>query len=96
MAIEIERKFLVTGDAWRHLATHREHLRDGLIARTEDRKVRIRIYEVAQRATITVKAKNGGITDAEFEYDIPMADAAELLASHCGGDVLAKFRYFVP
>ena len=45
MATEIERKFLVTGNAWRNLAIHREHLRDGLIAMTEDRKVRVRIYE---------------------------------------------------
>jgi adenylate cyclase len=96
MATEIERKFLVTGNAWRNLAIHREHLRDGLIAMTEDRKVRVRIYNHDERATITIKAKTGRIRNAEFEYDIPMADAEELLASHCGKDVLRKYRYFVP
>jgi CYTH domain-containing protein len=96
MATEIERKFLVVGDAWRSVATHREHLRDGLIATTADRKVRVRIYEEDERATITIKARNGGITNAEFEYDIPMTDAEELLASHCGEYVLGKCRYFVP
>jgi CYTH domain-containing protein len=96
MATEIERKFLVIGDAWRDLATHREHLRDGLIAMTEDRKVRVRIYEEDERATITIKAKTGRIRNAEFEYDIPMADAEELLESHCGENVLSKSRYFVP
>jgi adenylate cyclase len=96
MATEIERKFLVIGDAWRNLAIHRERLRDGLIAMTEDRKVRVRVYEEDERATITVKAKTGRIRNAEFEYDIPMADAEELLASHCGENVLSKYRYFVP
>src|SRR5260370_39972211 len=96
MATEIERKFLVSGEAWRKLAPYREHLRDGLIAMTDDRKVRVRIYEEDERATVTIKAKIGGIRDAEFEYDIPIADAEELLASHCGVNVFSKHRYFVP
>ena len=96
MATEIERKFLVSGEAWRKLATYREHLRDGLIAMTDDRKVRVRIYEEDERATVTIKAKIGGIRDAEFEYNIPIADAEELLASHCGVNVFSKHRYFVP
>jgi len=96
MASEIERKFLVVGDDWRELAARREHLRDGLIAITENRKVRVRIFDEAGRATITIKAKTEGIRDTEFEYEIPVADAEELLASHCGQDLASKYRYFVP
>jgi adenylate cyclase len=96
MSTEIERKFLVSGEAWRSLATRSVRLRDGLIAVTDDRKVRVRIYEEDARATITIKARAGGFRNAEFEYEIPMADAEELLASHCGVNVLSKHRYFVP
>jgi CYTH domain-containing protein len=46
---------------------------------TEDRKVRVRIYEEDERATITIKAKTGRIRNAEFVYDIPLADAEELV-----------------
>lgn len=69
-------------------------IRDGLVARTADRKVRVRIYD--ERATIAVKAKREGFSDAEFEYDIPKADAEEMLASYCGQQLLTKVRYDVP
>ena len=93
MAIEIERKFLVANDSWRRSCSRTQHIRDGLIATAGDRKVRVRICD--ERATIAVKAKREGFSDAEFEYDIPKADAEELLASHCG-HLLAKTRYDVP
>lgn len=93
MATEIERKFLVANDGWRRSCSRMERIRDGLVARDGDRKVRVRICD--ERATIAVKAKREGISDAEFEYDIPKADAEELLASHCG-PVLAKIRHHVP
>ena len=94
MATEIERKFLVAGDGWRSLATREEQLSDGLIAINERRKVRVRIY--GDRATLTIKAKTEGIRDAEYEYEIPMADARELLARHCDENRLSKRRHFVP
>jgi adenylate cyclase len=94
MATEIERKFLVTNDGWRRHCTRIERIRDGLIARTGNRKVRVRIC--GERATIAIKAKDKGFTDAEFEYEIPMADAEELLASHCGEYLLTKIRHYVP
>lgn len=94
MATEIERKFLVTCDDWRQHCTRIERIRDGLIARTGNRKVRVRI--AGERATIAIKAKQKDFTDAEFEYEIPMADAEELLASHCGEYLLTKIRHYVP
>lgn len=94
MAIEIERKFLLAGDGWRKLAVRQERLRDGLLAATADRKVRVRIYDA--KATLTVKAKAGGIHNAEYEYEIPRADAEELLAQHCDDNLLTKIRHYVP
>ncbi len=94
MFVEIERKFLVADGSWRSQAVRHEHLRDGLISHSPERKVRVRIRDGS--ATLTIKAKKQGIRDVEFEYPIPLSDAQELLASHCGGLVLDKTRYYVP
>ena len=93
MAVEIERKFLVRDESWRSLATRRSEIRDGLIAVANGRKVRVRICD--QQATLAVKAKTEGLANAEFEYEIPRADAEELIAHHCLRAELAKTRYFV-
>jgi CYTH domain-containing protein len=94
MAVEIERKFLVRDDSWRSLASRRQEIRDGLIAIANGRKVRVRICD--QRATLAVKSRTGGLANVEFEYEIPLPDAEELLADHCLREGLAKTRYFVP
>ena len=52
------------------------------------------MYET--RATLTVKTKRAGSKRFEFEYDIPVKDAEELISSHCGENVLVKTRYYVP
>jgi adenylate cyclase len=94
MALEIERKFLVQDESWRAHCTGQHEIRDGLIAIAEGRKVRVRICD--RGATLTVKAKTSGLANAEFEYDIPLADAEELLAHHCLRPGLAKTRHIVP
>ncbi|MGD9886104.1 CYTH domain-containing protein [Reyranella sp.] len=94
MATEIERKFLVANDAWRKRYVRKDHIKDGLVCFSAERKVRVRLRE--NRATLTIKGKKAGFRDYEFEYEIPVADAKELLASHCDGYVLEKTRYHVP
>jgi CYTH domain-containing protein len=94
MAREIERKFLVSDQSWREHWTKSERLIDGLLAISDERKVRVRIYE--RRATITVKTRRTGAAREEFEYMIPVEDARELIACHCDGNVLEKVRHYVP
>jgi adenylate cyclase len=94
MAVEIERKFLVRDESWRALFTRKQEIRDGLIAVANGRKVRVRICD--QRATLAVKSKTESLANAEFEYEIPQADAEELMAHHCLHAELAKTRYVVP
>src|SRR6516162_1977828 len=94
MAVEIERKFLVRDDSWRSQATRQQNIRDGLIARVDGRKVRVRICD--QQATLTVKSRTTGLANAEFEYEIPLGDAEEMMTHHCLRAGLAKTRYFVP
>ncbi len=94
MAAEIERKFLVLGDGWREGVVRTEHLRDGLIARFGDGKVRVRLGE--GRAWVAVKGPRHGFSRAEFEYQIPLADAEEMLATLCEGPILDKLRHCIP
>ncbi|UFZ06754.1 CYTH domain-containing protein [Bradyrhizobium ontarionense] len=93
MPLEIERKFLVRSDAWRDQATHSERLRDGLIARQDGLKVRVRCY--GGRTTLCVKSGRRGLSREEFEYDIP-ADHADAIFAHCEGRILEKTRHYVP
>src|SRR5215831_12669345 len=64
--IEIERKFLIANDAWKHCVVRSAIIRDGLIAAYKDRKVRVRISD--QIATITIKGAHHGLARAEYEY----------------------------
>lgn len=94
MATEIERKFLVNGDGWRSLAVGSERLAQGYLSSNGKATVRIRLHGDA-RAVVTIKGKIEGISRAEFEYDIPLVDAREMLVlAH--PDVVRKTRYRVP
>ena len=95
MAIEIERKFLLANDDWRAACVGSERLVDGLIATSKGRKVRIRINGAAG-ATICIKSRKNARVRDEFEYAIPLADAQQLIANDCGGDVVAKTRHYAP
>ena len=90
MGIEIERKFLVTGDAWK-LAPAVPYAQ-GYLNRDKQRTVRVRIVE--GQAWLTVKGVSAGATRAEFEYAIPVADAEQLLAL-CDGPLVRKLRRVV-
>lgn len=93
MAKEIERKFLVRGDHWRDLATEKLVLRQAYIAAMDDRSVRVRLTNHTL-ATLTMKIGKALIRD-EFEYEIPVSDAEELLGNAIGL-VIEKIRYKVP
>jgi CYTH domain-containing protein len=87
MAFEIERKFLVVGDAWRQGAG--TLLAQGYLNRDKERTVRVRV--AGERAFLTIKGANAGPVRAEFEYAIPVADAEQLLALS-DGPVVRKIR----
>lgn len=94
MAQEIERKFLVTGEGWKALATSSALLRQGYLSSNSKATVRVRSKD-DQKAALTLKGAATGISRAEFEYDIPIEDARELLAM-AAPHVLEKRRHIVP
>ena len=93
MGIEIERKFLVTGDGWRQQASAQTRFSQGYLSRDPARTVRVRVAGSA--AFLTIKGATRGATRAEFEYEVPLADAQALLAM-CDGPVVEKIRHLCP
>jgi adenylate cyclase len=94
MAIEIERKFLVEGDGWRGGVTGSSYLRQGYLSTSAKATVRIRIFD-DNRAVLTLKGPAEGISRAEFEYEVPLADGLTLLEMS-RPNVVEKRRHIVP
>lgn len=94
MAVEIERKFLVRDASWREAALPGVAYRQGYFAGLERCSVRVRIG--AGRARLNIKGATLSIERCEYEYEIPLADAEELLARCCVTPLVAKTRYRVP
>jgi adenylate cyclase len=90
MGTEIERKFLLTGDAWRGMAVGIEY-RQGYLGLDKERTVRVRI--AGDQAFLTIKGKTNGISRMEYEYPIPVEDASILLAELCEQPIIEKKRY---
>jgi len=92
MAVETERKFLVSGDAWRSFGRGVPYAQ-GYLARGNGITVRIRI--AGKNAFFTVKGPVEGISRPEFEYPVPVEDAREMLRL-CKDPVIEKTRTRVP
>jgi adenylate cyclase len=90
MGIEIERKFLVAGDGWRQPPERQTRYCQGYLSRDPARTVRVRL--AGDHAFLTIKGATTGATRAEFEYEIPAADAQALLAL-CDGPLVEKIRH---
>jgi adenylate cyclase len=94
MAIEIERKFLVRGEAWRAQVSHSIPMRHGYLTELGGR-ASVRVRMEGEAGKLNIKAAVVGAARAEYEYDIPAADVAEILATLCAG-VILKTRHYVP
>jgi len=93
VAKEIERKFLVSGEDWRALARGTRY-RQGYLSTVKERTVRVRTID--DRAFLTVKGVSVGATRSEYEYEIPAADADEMLNALCEKPIIEKNRYKIP
>lgn len=94
MGQEIERKFIVRGDAYKALAFNHTHIRQGYIASGNGRTVRVRLRD--DRGYITIKGPSidGGLSRYEFETEISAADANDLLKL-CLPGLIEKTRWLV-
>jgi len=92
MAIEIERRFRLSSDAWRANVARATRITQGYLAITPDSVTRVRIRDA--NAYLTIKSRDGGLAREEFEYAIPLEDARSLLRL-CGLKILEKVRHEV-
>jgi CYTH domain-containing protein len=92
MAIEIERRFRVAGDAWRASIARSTRITQGYLAITEASVIRVRVRDA--KGYVTIKSRDGGLAREEFEYPIPLDDAGSLL-NLCGQRILEKIRHEV-
>ena len=93
MAKEIERKFLVAGEDWRVMAQGTRY-RQGYLSTVKERTVRVRTID--DKGFLTVKGVSLGATRSEYEYEIPAADADEMLDDLCEKPIIEKNRYKIP
>lgn len=91
MGVEIERKFLVSQNGWRAEVVRARRIRQGYLALKGTTSVRIRCID-DRFAALTIKGPTAGIARAEFEYEIPVADAEQLLLL-CVGSIIEKERH---
>lgn len=99
MGIEIERKFLLANDDWRHAVTESKHIAQGYLvdvsamrAGTARASVRVRIS--GENAWLNIKSVDLGVSRAEYEWPLPPGDAETMLRTLCDG-VLEKVRHHV-
>ncbi len=93
--MEIERKYLVTSDSYKQLAVARYHICQGYISREKTGTVRIRITDDKAFLTIKGKPAAGHFARYEWEKEIDLADAKELMKL-CQGTIIDKTRWIIP
>lgn len=100
MAKEIERKFLLHANWKKQVAAESTlldtiRIKQGYISTESGRSVRVRLSTSngVHTGYITIKGPTKGITKPEFEYEIPVSDAKEMLKTLCTGDIVEKTRY---
>jgi adenylate cyclase len=90
MATEIERKFLVKNDSWLNEVKRAKVIEQAYLHADEKKSIRVRIGE---KAFICVKSPTEGLKRKEWEYQIPIEEAMEMMET-CGKKIIKK-RHFV-
>lgn len=93
MAIEIEHKFLLVNDDWRKHVNHAVKYRQGYLSSQPTSSIRVRTSN--DHAWLNIKTATIGTQRHEYEYEIPMDDANEILTHLCKKPLIEKTRHFV-
>ncbi len=99
MGIEIERKFLVTGDGWRAAADTVVAMAQGYLSGPPSMaaggaKASVRVRVQGDAAFLNIKSVQLGASRQEFEYPVPVDEGRALLAL-CSGGIVDKRRHYV-
>lgn len=94
MAIEIEHKFLLASDDWRSHIQKSVKYKQGYLSSQQTSSIRVRIAD--NQAWLNIKSATIGTKRQEFEYEIPLPDAEEIINTLCCKPLIEKTRHFVP
>jgi len=89
--VEIERKFLLASERWRAAVTKSVEIVQGYISQSDTSLVRVRI--AGEGSTLNIKGTTVGISRKEYEYDLPLEDAKEMLTHFCAARMIRKTRH---
>lgn len=89
--MEIERKFLVNAALWEQLEKP-VPVRIQQAYLSNDANCTVRVRTKGSKGYLTVKGKSVGISRSEYEYEIPIAEANQMIQEFCP-KVLSKDRY---
>ncbi|HFC8518359.1 CYTH domain-containing protein [Neisseria weaveri] len=90
MTVEIERRFLLENDTWRSQAGAPRLMSQGYLSVEKERTIRVRI--VGNQAWLTLKGYISDVSRSEFEYEIPVEHARQMMETMCPFK-LEKRRY---
>ena len=93
MGREIEKKFLIADNSWQGLAVGKEYCQ-GYLNSEKGRTVRVRT--IGDGGILTIKGPNDHGARLEYEYDIPVDDAREILDLLCLKPLIEKTRHCIP
>ena len=93
MAIEIEHKFLLASEKWRDHISRSTTMRQGYLTSNSNSSVRVRINDY--KAWLNIKSAIAGNQRHEYEYEIPLHDANEIIVTLCRKPLIEKTRHFV-
>lgn len=94
MAVEIERKFLLSNDSWKETKPHFKRFKQAYFCNTNNVSIRVRITH--GKAWISFKSATREISRFEYEYPIPENEAEHMIQLFSQGAVISKTRYFIP
>lgn len=92
--LEIERKFLITSEEFKEAAFAKNHIAQGYLNSHPERTVRVRIKGESGFLTIKGKGNESGMSRFEWETEIPLPEAKNLIKL-CENGVIDKIRYEV-
>ena len=92
--MEIERKFLITSDTFKAVAFQQTRITQGYLSSVPDRTVRVRIKGEKGFLTIKGASNESGLSRFEWEKEIPIEEAKDLLLL-CEKGIIDKNRFEV-
>ncbi|MEO5643408.1 MAG: CYTH domain-containing protein [Bacteroidia bacterium] len=93
MIIEIEHKYLVKAERWKQVTPFKiVPIRQAYLSKDPEKTIRIRV--AGDKGFITIKGKSVGASRPEYEYEIPLAEAEELIKNFCN-NLIEKTRHYV-